>query len=108
LDRKEVLSEDLQSFLPKISLVVDPELEAMGYQHVRTKVDVQLVNGKVLSQQADWAKGYPMNPLTKEELNNKSLDCVVPSLGEQNAQSAYSTIETFSKRNSVDVLRLFR
>ena len=42
-----VLAPGIQDFLGKVDLVVAPDLEAMGYQHVRSRVTVTGKDGGV-------------------------------------------------------------
>lgn len=75
-----VNSPEIQEFLQKVELVVDPELEFIGYQHVRTRVHVYLVGGEEFEGEAQRAKGYPDNPLSRSELSKKFESCVTPVL----------------------------
>jgi 2-methylcitrate dehydratase PrpD len=70
-----VRDPQLQAFLPKVDLVVDPGLEAMGYQHVRSRVTVTTTDGAAVQGEAEWARGYPAKPMTADELTAKFTEC---------------------------------
>jgi 2-methylcitrate dehydratase PrpD len=79
----------VQAFLPKVTVVVDPRLEAMGYRHVRTRVTVVTRDGRVLEGERESARGYPGNPMSEEELAAKFRDCALTVLAPDEAEEAY-------------------
>jgi 2-methylcitrate dehydratase PrpD len=89
---EEVRRPDVQAFLPRCTLVVDPELEAMGYQHVRSRVRIELSDGRVLQGEAEWARGYPTNPLDREALLAKFLDCAHGTMEEKEARKVFEAV----------------
>ncbi|MDA8261327.1 MAG: MmgE/PrpD family protein [Actinomycetota bacterium] len=82
----------IQAFIPRVDVVVDPRLEAMGYQHVRSRVRVETVKGDVYEGEAEWAQGYPTKPLSPDQLAGKFLDCAKESLGDERAWVAIEGI----------------
>lgn len=88
----EVRKPDVLAFLPRCELVVDPELEAMGYQHVRSRVRIELTDGRVLTGEAEWAHGYPTLPLDRDALFAKFRDCAEGTLGPDEARAAFDAI----------------
>jgi 2-methylcitrate dehydratase PrpD len=58
-----------------VTLVVDPELEALGYDQVRSRVRVALKNGRTVEGRADVARGHPDKPMGWDELADKFRDC---------------------------------
>lgn len=88
----EVHRPDVVAFLPRCELEVDPELEAMGYQHVRSRVRIELTDGRVLSGEAEWAHGYPTMPLDRDGLWDKFLDCATGTLEPGTARAAFDAV----------------
>jgi 2-methylcitrate dehydratase PrpD len=82
----------IQAFLPKVQVVVDPELERMGYQHVRTRVTVTCTDGRVLHGEAEYARGYPGNPLPAGDLEAKFRECARCALSSEQAEAALHAI----------------
>lgn len=71
-----VNSPESQSMQLKIKTSLDPEIEAMGYDQIRSRVEVITKTGKVIEKWANEAyRGGPNNPLTDNELEGKFLDC---------------------------------
>ena len=87
-----VLDPEIQAFIPKVEVVVDPELEAQGFRHVRTRVTVEGKDGSTRSELSEWARGYPQNPLSRAELDRKFLDCAAQALTPGEAASALRAV----------------
>lgn len=83
----------IQALLPRMMVRVDPELEQMGYQHVRTRVRVVTRDGHEYAGEAEWAKGYPRKPLPQEELEGKFLECAQTVLSQHQAVVALEAIK---------------
>jgi len=99
-----VNDERIRDMLPRISVQVDPELEKMGYQHVRTRVRVVTRDGHEYSGEAEWAKGYPQKPLPQAELEGKFLECAQTVLSEGQSAQALAAIRDLEAHASVDAV----
>ncbi len=88
-----VNDREVQAFLPRVRVLVDPELERLGFQHVRTRIVVRCRDGRVLSGEAEWARGYPSNPLSRSALEAKFLDCAALPLGPEAARRALAAVK---------------
>jgi 2-methylcitrate dehydratase PrpD len=87
-----VLDPTVQAFLPRVRVAVDDELEALGYQHVRTRVRVRSIDGTVYERVAEHARGYPASPLTADELDAKFRSCAYGVLDPPRANAAIRAI----------------
>ena len=79
-DRK-VRDKRVVDLMKRVTLYVDDELEALGYDQVRSRIRVALKNGKVIEGRYDVARGHPEKPMSWGELGEKFRDCaelVVP------------------------------
>jgi 2-methylcitrate dehydratase PrpD len=66
----------------RVVVEVDPELEALGFEHVRAKVAVETTDGRTVRGQADVAIGHPLKPMTRDHLEEKFRECaegVIPA-----------------------------
>jgi 2-methylcitrate dehydratase PrpD len=71
-----VLSEPVQAMMAKVTTVLDPEIEARGFEKIRSTVEVDLLDGRTLVQPADERyRGGPDHPFTREDLHEKFTDC---------------------------------
>jgi len=94
----------IQAILPRMIVRVDPDLEQMGYQHVRTRVKVITRDGREYSGEAEWAKGYPLKPMTQEELEGKFLECAETVLSREQALAALAAIKAIETAPGVGQL----
>lgn len=67
---------DLLDVSRRIQTVTDPTLTRPGGGPGPTRIKIQLKDGQIREQSVSRAKGEPSCPLTKEELENKFLECV--------------------------------
>lgn len=70
-----VRSEELREMMERIDVVYDQEIDARGYDRMRSRMDVRLRDGRELSAGADTYRGGPERPLTREELHAKFREC---------------------------------
>ena len=74
--------------MERVHVYVDPEIEALGYNEMRMKVDITLTDGRRLSGYADKAKGHPKKPMSRDDLREKFMDCAVLVMPAASAESA--------------------
>ena len=70
-----VLRPDVREMMSRVTPYLHEGLEALGFQRIRSLVEVTLKDGTVLSQEASSSRGTPERPMTREELAAKFLDC---------------------------------
>jgi 2-methylcitrate dehydratase PrpD len=94
-----VQSAPVQQMMAKVERVLDPHIEARGFEKIRSTVEVDLTDGRRLIEHADERyRGGPDRPFTREELYEKYEECaglVLP---------ASSVAETFEMVESLDSL----
>ncbi|MFQ5684236.1 MAG: MmgE/PrpD family protein [Candidatus Binatia bacterium] len=73
-DRK-VREPKVVELMQRVTLYVDEELEALGYDQVRSRVRIKLKGGKTVEGRADVARGHPLKPMSWDELGEKFRDC---------------------------------
>ena len=66
---------DIQELLRRVNFHVDPIAEKAGYDKMTSLVTVHMKDGRVLRDQADFAKGSPADPMTFEEAAVKFRGC---------------------------------
>ena len=84
LERRAVLSQftdeyvrrpEVQDMIRRINFYVDPIAEKAGYDKMTSLITVHLKDGRILKDQADFAKGSPADPMTFEEAAEKFRGC---------------------------------
>ncbi|HVH27832.1 MAG TPA: MmgE/PrpD family protein [Vicinamibacterales bacterium] len=94
-----VQSAPVQRMMSKVERVLDPEIEARGFEKIRSTVEVDLKDGRRLVEHADERyRGGPDRPFTREELHDKYAECAGLVL------SSTGIDETFRMVESLDTL----
>ena len=97
-----VASEPVQRMMERVTTVFDPAIEAMGFDKIRSVVEVDLVDGRTFVQKSDDRyRGGPDNPLTRAELHERFTDCATLTLAAPQASQALEQIESVEKLKSI-------
>lgn len=91
-----VTSNELQTVMKKITTIQDPEVAAMGTDKMRSIVEVELTDGRIISRLADTARGTPEKPLKSHELFDKFQECASFIIPQKNIQPLFNRIQTLS------------
>ena len=71
-----VASDEMQAMQRRMRTELDPEIEAQGFDKMRSRITISLKDG---SEVAGWAderyRGGPENPLTDKEVEDKARSC---------------------------------
>jgi len=97
-----VASEPVQRMMDRVTTVFDPAIEAMGFEKIRSVVEVDLVDGRTFVQRSDEKyRGGPDHPLTRAELHERFNDCATLTLAPSQAAQALEQIESVEKLKSI-------
>ncbi len=97
-----VSSAPIQQMMTKVSTEFDPKIEAMGFDKIRSIVEVDLVDGRTLTQPSDERyRGSPAWPFTMAELRERFVDCASPLLTKDRIQRALEQIESVEKLKDI-------
>jgi 2-methylcitrate dehydratase PrpD len=72
---KKVRERKVVELMKRVTLYVDDEMEQLGYDQVRSKINIKLKNGQSIEGRADVARGHPQKPMSWAELSEKFRDC---------------------------------
>ena len=90
-----VRSEPVQAMMKKVERVLDADIEAQGWEKIRSTVEVDLKDGSTLVQKADERyRGGPDLPFTREELFEKFADCAALVLSETQLKAVFELVES--------------
>jgi 2-methylcitrate dehydratase PrpD len=99
---EQIRNPVVQGLMPRVTLRADAGFDQAAPLS-QARVTVQLRDGRVLSQSADGARGYP-GRLTDEELAAKFAGCATRTLSEPAANSAWAALSALN--NITDVREL--
>jgi 2-methylcitrate dehydratase PrpD len=89
-----VRSQPVQDMMQRVETVFDPEIEAQGFQVMRSIVEVDLDDGRRLVQPSDDRyRGGPALPFTRDELHGKFVECGELVLPPERLRTALGRIE---------------
>ncbi len=77
-----IMDAEIRAQLNKVEVVADPEIEKVFPALQRVIVTISTTDGRKLSQQLDYPKGDPRNPLTDQEIEAKFDALAAPVLSE--------------------------
>ena len=97
---------DVGDMQRRVETIDDKEIEAMGYDRIRSRVEVITKDGRTLELWADENyRGSPHNPLTDEEVEGKLRDCAEGLLDETQIKAVIDRVWHLEDQASVtDVL----
>ena len=100
-----VRSAPAQQMMAKVTTVLDPEIEAKGWEKIRSTVEVDLEDGRTLVQAADERyRGGPDHPFTREDLLGKFTDCASLVLSEQGMTDVITKVEAIEQLPDIAAL----
>lgn len=103
-----VRSAPVQRMMARVQTILDPDIEARGFDKIRSIVEVDLQDGRTLVQEADERyRGGPDRPFTREELHGKFIECAALVLPPPVIAETLTTIEALDALPDVrDLVRI--
>jgi len=93
-----VASAPVQAMMARVDTVFDRDIEARGFDKMRSIVEVDLKDGKTLTQASDERyRGGPEHPFTRADLHAKFTDCASLVLPADRIRRALEMIESVEK-----------
>src|SRR6266545_2066046 len=92
-----VKSAPVQAMMRRVETVFDQEIENQGFVRMLSIVEVELEDGRVLTQESGPYRGGPERPFTREELREKFMECGSLVLPTQRLDAIFERIEAFEQ-----------
>jgi 2-methylcitrate dehydratase PrpD len=89
---ESVRRPDVQAMMRRVVPYLHPEVEAQGYQRIRSLLEVRLKDGRVLAREASTSRGTPERPMSREELAEKFRECAQGILTEERMEKVLKTV----------------
>ncbi|MGD2168505.1 MAG: MmgE/PrpD family protein [Gammaproteobacteria bacterium] len=97
-----VRSEPVQAMMKKVERVLDKDIEALGWEKIRSTVEVDLTDGRTLVQAADERyRGGPDLPFTRDELYEKFNDCATMLMSSERVAALFSALESLDTMSDI-------
>ncbi len=88
----------------RVTMRVDPTLDALAPSLTQARVTVRLRDGRVLSASANGARGYPEKPASDDELASKFMSCATQTLSTTHAARTLDVLRDIESLTDVRVL----
>jgi 2-methylcitrate dehydratase PrpD len=93
-----VASAPVQAMMARVDTMLDRDIEARGFDKMRSIVEVGLTDGRTLTQPSDERyRGGPERPFTRSELHEKFADCASLVLSPERTRKAIEVIESVDR-----------
>lgn len=100
-----VAGGEMQDLQARTDVINDPEIDAQGYDKIRSRIEVVTTDGRTLVQWADERyRGGPSNPIDDEGLDAKFKMCAEGVISERLQTELLGLVRTIDK--GADVRRL--
>jgi 2-methylcitrate dehydratase PrpD len=100
-----VRSQPVQEMMGRCDTILDKEIEGRGFEKIRSTVEVDLVDGRTLVQEADERyRGGPDRPFTREELHGKFTECAELVLPVDAIAEALRMVESLEQMSDITTL----
>ncbi len=100
-----VQSPPVQDMMARVETILDPDIEALGFEKIRSTVEVDLEDGTHLAQKAaEQYRGGPDLPFTREELHEKFTECAGLVLRSKAAQETLRVVESIEDVSNIKEL----
>ncbi|HEY3161311.1 MAG TPA: MmgE/PrpD family protein [Vicinamibacterales bacterium] len=96
-----VRSAPAQAMMRRVETVFDQEIENQGFVRMLSIVEVELEDGRVLSQASGPYRGGPERPFTREELRGKFDECGSLVLPQDRLDDIFARIERIDQLGNV-------
>ena len=101
-----VSSENCQKMQSRIKTAFDEDIEAMGWDRIRSRINLTTKDGREFERWANEAyRGSPHNPLTDDQLEDKFRNCAAGLLNDAACQHVFDTV--WQLENVADIGVLF-
>jgi len=100
-----VASSESQAMQQRIETVFDQTIEDMGWERIRSKIEVTTKDGRKIERWADENyRGGPHNPLSDRDLEGKFRDCAEGLLSENAIQQLFELVWHIEQQEDVGQL----
>jgi 2-methylcitrate dehydratase PrpD len=83
----------VENLSKRVDLVVDPAAESdLMRGHMKSRVVVEMEDGRTEEAEATYARGDPNNPLSDRQLQTKFLDLATPLIGSRKADALHDLL----------------
>ena len=95
---------DVRQLMPRVKSYLHEGIEARGFHRIRSLVEIELEDGRILSREADTSRGTPQRPMSDHELSNKFRECGRGVLGPSEVETALEALWDLENAGNIGAL----
>jgi len=100
-----VRDEVTQAMQRRVETQYDAEIDAMGHDRIRSRIEVLTKDGRTVERWADENyRGGPHNPLSDDEVEDKFRDCAAGLLDDRRVRAALDRVWSLDEAEDVTAL----
>jgi len=100
-----VRDEVTQAMQRRVETQYDAEIDAMGHDRIRSRIEVLTKDGRTVERWADENyRGGPHNPLSDDEVEDKFRDCAAGLLDDRRVRAALDRVWALDEAEDVTAL----
>ena len=100
-----VASDECQTMQKHIATRFDQQIEDMGWEQIRSRIDLVTTDGRRFERWADEAyRGGPQNPLSDRQLEDKFRDCAAGLMSASNIEALFDAVWSFENLDDVNTI----
>ena len=97
-----VNTDKVQEMMLRVKIIHDPNIALMGTEKMRSVVEVELIDGRVVRRIAEDARGTPEKPLREEDVYQKFMECSSFALDETESIALYEEIKRITEYSDIN------
>ncbi len=106
---EKIMGSRIREQLHKVKVIADPEIEKLFPALQRVHVTIKTTGGKEFTEQLDYPKGDPRNPLSDKEIEEKFEALAGPVMSKDARRKAIAAIWALEQQGSVtELMALFK
>ena len=91
----------ITSLMDRVTMTVDKGFDNGAPALTQSRVTARLRDGRTFSQQAAGARGYPANPASDAELDEKFLSCAERALSKASSRRALESLRRIAESTDI-------
>jgi len=103
-DATTVTNPQVTALMPRVAMRIDPALDRGAPPLTHARVHITLRDGRVLTREAQGARGYPEQPASDAELDAKFMACASRALTDAEAERALGLLRRIDELDDVRTL----
>jgi len=96
-----VTRPDVVDAMRRVRTIHDDDIASMGVDKMRSVLEVELVDGRVIRRTAEEYRGTPEKPFMGHEVDDKFMECASFKMNEDRARELLKTIRGLEKASDL-------